>query len=549
MKRGPFALVFAAILPVLACSSDAVGQDASSAGWKRGGFPGDGDISCIAGPHDRGGTVYAGGANGIYVKEPGPGRWKRADTGGSAKDVRSISFSGGHMFYIASDGIYSAGEQEAHKLICEKKGFRGVCVLGEECGAPALLLAWTDKELYAVDGVSREVIGASPAWKSIDDVACRDGRIFVVSGGEVFIKETLRGEWSKISLYPGLAEEEPAGDEIVYEEDISGGVPEENVPAAKSSIYPEGPGGVTVSTPEGIYRITVDGEKLAFGTEGLPAERVERVVDTESGLFAATDQTVFRFRERDGAWFPVFEEAGSGRINFMYSDLLEDDRRRLWVACGEEVYMSYLDGDGELIFAMKDPGSEVLIRSEPSVVEAQRMAIEYAEVSPDKIRSWRNAARWKALMPKLSFGLGESRDDNGEIYTSATSHYYYTAPQKIGQDWDVDLSWDLSDLIWNDAQTSIDVRSKLMVQLRNEILQEVTRLYFERKRLMMEMQTDGERQSSGGARVKGQGSGGKGQRAWSMEEKVIRIEELTAHIDALTGGRFSEALSRENPKD
>jgi hypothetical protein len=30
-------------------------------------------------------------------------------------------------------------------------------------------------------------------------------------------------------------------------------------------------------------------------------------------------------------------------------------------------------------------------------------------------------------------------------------------------DWNVSLSWDLGELIWNGDQTSIDVRSKLMV--------------------------------------------------------------------------------------
>ena len=542
MKKRPLVLVFTAILMVLARSSAAAGQEAAGAGWERGGFLGDGDISCIAGPHDRGGTVYAGGKNGIYVKDPGPGRWRRAEGGSCTKDIQSMAFSGDHMFYVASDGIYSAREKEAHKLVHEQKGFKGVCALADGETEQPILLAWTATELYTVNGGSCEIIGSCPTWKSIDDAACRDGRIFVVSGGSVFIKKELRGEWSKIFLYPCPAEEEEPDGLGESGDDSAGEEPNEDVFVATSSIYPEGPNGVTVSTPQGIYRITVDGEKLLFGTEGLPEKRVERVVDTESGLFAATDRAVFRLHEQDGAWFPVFERAGAGKINFMYSDLGEDDRRRLWVACGEEVYMSYLDGAGDIIFAMKDTDNEVFVRPEPSIIEVQRMAVEYAEVSPEKIRSWRSAARWKALMPKLSVGFGEARKDNMEIYTSATTSYYYTAPQRIDEDWDVGLSWDLSDIIWTSAQTSIDVRSKLMVQLRNDILQEVTRLYFERKRIINDIGTT--------YTGKGKGKGdSKGHGAWSMEEKAIRIEELTAHIDALTGGRFSRAMGEEERKD
>ena len=152
------------------------------------------------------------------------------------------------------------------------------------------------------------------------------------------------------------------------------------------------------------------------------------------------------------------------------------------------------------------------------------MAIDYAEVSPEKIRRWRSGARWKALLPRLSLGFGESRDDKLEIYTSSTRSYHYAAPKEVDSGWDVDLIWDLSDLVWNDAQTNIDVRSKLMVQLRDEILEEVTRLYFERKKLLAEM------------------AGADAADDPKLREKSLRVEELTAHIDALTGGRFSESL-------
>lgn len=54
-------------------------------------------------------------------------------------------------------------------------------------------------------------------------------------------------------------------------------------------------------------------------------------------------------------------------------------------------------------------------------------------------------------------------------------------------DWGVTLSWNLGELIWNDDQTSIDVRSRLMVELRDDILDEITKLYFERLRVKMEL--------------------------------------------------------------
>ncbi len=63
-----------------------------------------------------------------------------------------------------------------------------------------------------------------------------------------------------------------------------------------------------------------------------------------------------------------------------------------------------------------------------------------------------------------------------------------------------------------------------MVQLRDDILDEVTKLYFERLRVKMEIDgmaiEDRKKRSS----------------------KLLRLEELTASIDALTGGYFSREI-------
>ena len=68
-------------------------------------------------------------------------------------------------------------------------------------------------------------------------------------------------------------------------------------------------------------------------------------------------------------------------------------------------------------------------------------------------------------MPRLSLGFSESNDANIEIYKSSSNYYVVDGPHEIDRDWSIDLTWDLADLVWNSAQTSIDVRSKLMVQL------------------------------------------------------------------------------------
>jgi hypothetical protein len=86
------------------------------------------------------------------------------------------------------------------------------------------------------------------------------------------------------------------------------------------------------------------------------------------------------------------------------------------------------------------------------------------------------------------------------------------------------LSWDLSELIWNEDQTSIDTRSRLMVQLRDDILDEVNKTYFERIRVKMELDS---------LQIEDRKK---------RFEKELRVRELTASLDALTGGYFSNQI-------
>ena len=160
---------------------------------------------------------------------------------------------------------------------------------------------------------------------------------------------------------------------------------------------------------------------------------------------------------------------------------------------------------------------------EPSVNEVHKLAIHYAEVYPEKIEHWRHLARSKALMPSLSVGLDRAATDLFHWNTGANPDELQKGREFI--DWDVSLSWNLSDLVWSTNQTTIDSRSKLMVELREDILNEVTRLYFERRRAQIEL-------------------AGEEPGSPFILDKELRLAELTALIDALTGGEFSREIEK-----
>ena len=70
-----------------------------------------------------------------------------------------------------------------------------------------------------------------------------------------------------------------------------------------------------------------------------------------------------------------------------------------------------------------------------------------------------------------------------------------------------------------------------MVQLRNDIMDEVNKLYFERRRLQFELaENPPEAQSK-------------------KVLKELRLQELTANIDSLTGGYLSEHIKIQSNSD
>lgn len=166
--------------------------------------------------------------------------------------------------------------------------------------------------------------------------------------------------------------------------------------------------------------------------------------------------------------------------------------------------------------------------NEPTIIDIQKQAITYANVSPDKTKNWHRRARLRAFMPSFSVDFDKSISNNIDIDRSSTSveDTYIIGPQEEDFAWGINLEWDFKNLLWNDDETTIDYREKYTFDMRDDILHEITQLFFERRKFQIELYIN--------------------PPADKQEYLIlcVKIDELTAHIDALTGGWFSERLSR-----
>ncbi len=244
-------------------------------------------------------------------------------------------------------------------------------------------------------------------------------------------------------------------------------------------------------------------------------------------IYAATEKGVF---ESDGAsgWRELY--TGMKKRPVVNSLMFEEGSdNNIWAMTEKGLYR--LEGGRYMIEQRPDVERnplmlKMILGKEPPFGLLQAAAIKHAEVSPEKISAWRTQARLKALVPTVSLGVDKARSNTYEIYTSATKDYVIGGPDDVNEGWDISVSWDLADLVWSTDQTSIDVRSKLMVQLRNDILDDLRRAYFERRRVQYELVAMPPEDPK------------------ARFEKELRLAELTQAIDDLTDNSLSEYLSR-----
>ncbi|MFC1742454.1 ComEA family DNA-binding protein [Candidatus Riflebacteria bacterium] len=164
---------------------------------------------------------------------------------------------------------------------------------------------------------------------------------------------------------------------------------------------------------------------------------------------------------------------------------------------------------------------------EPGIGEIQDVAQKYADVNPELIRDWRHNAARKEFLPDVTISYKADQTDDAALSSSGVP----TESRGIGQGLTVNMSWDLAELMFNKEQITINNESSDLVKLRDDVLDEVTKLYFDRRKLQIEIYLNPETEIQ------------------EALKKELRLRELTANIDALTGGYLSREIKKRKKSE
>lgn len=162
--------------------------------------------------------------------------------------------------------------------------------------------------------------------------------------------------------------------------------------------------------------------------------------------------------------------------------------------------------------------------AEPTIVEVQRAAAEYARVNPGAYDSWVDSARWAYLLPRSLRGQLRRTDSDQTDVRTTTSGLSDLVSTDAQLQLELRADWDLTRIVFNRDGINAARQVERLVNQREDILTTVNKLFFARRQLQVELEL--EPPSSVERAVKSQ----------------LRIDALTADLDALTGGWFSKQL-------
>ncbi|MBI5408095.1 MAG: hypothetical protein HZA14_01865 [Nitrospirae bacterium] len=450
-------------------------------------------INAVATSPSDANIVFVGTQKGLYESNDGGMKWERIFTGVGEPENSIFSIAvhpvdSGVIFIGAGIGAYFTNDngKEWRKGRNLPAG-SPVTSLAIDTSEPVTIYAAADKGLY------KSVNGGSD-WQ----------RIFVTTPSEedsdTSDDETEPDEIAPEARIKSIAVD-PSDGKIIYV-------------GTSASLFVTGDGGLTWKEA---------------GKSGLISRDIRHLVGSKDlySVYAATGRGIFGYSGVSESWEALYKGIASQAVRYLAVIQNHKNHPTLWAATKRGLFKtSFVSRDADAGNRSAETGEVFsMFAHEPSIEEIREAAITYAEVHPDKIAGWRKAAAKKALLPELKVAYDLNRSWQGGSYYYSGKYIDNDITKDKDKAWSISLTWQLGDLIWNDDQTSIDSRSKLMVELRDNVLNEVTRLYFERRKLQVELLLSPPRDIK------------------SKIDKELRLQELTADIDALTGSYLSRRLS------
>jgi hypothetical protein len=257
-----------------------------------------------------------------------------------------------------------------------------------------------------------------------------------------------------------------------------------------------------------------------------PGAAPRRFGYTAGRLWIATDRGLLEAASPSGPWHRAASPVGDTPIAIL---------------AGDEADV-YAAGDRGLFTGSSQPALAETVATrplpkvagvpEPSVYQVQVAALRYLDLGPQRIRALQRGVRRRGWLPRFELRGSYGGDrvmqrDYDEAFTYNAPRLFYDRERARGRDFSAStvLVWDLGDLAFHPESLDVSKEAREIIELRDDVLDEITQLYFERQRTLLQLANQPSDATGEAARLR------------------LRADELGSGLDAWTGGWWSRAAS------
>ena len=260
-----------------------------------------------------------------------------------------------------------------------------------------------------------------------------------------------------------------------------------------------------------------------------PGARAQRIAGAFGRLWLATDAGLLSAPRIEGPWLRAGSPVGSLPVIGLQggSVLVAATHRGVHVATPLPTHGSGLIG---IDAAGVVGNAHVRTRDEPSIEALHAAALRRQGLQVHTVRDLRQRVSRRGWLPILQIGFSyqderERNREHDQSFVSGDTRDLHDSELDRGRDLEakLTLSWDLGDAVFHPDEIDVSREARSLIALRDDVLDEVTQLFFERLRVLARLE------------AAPPGSGERGLLA-------LRATELAAGLDAWTGGAFSSAI-------
>jgi hypothetical protein len=465
------------------------------------------------------GRLAVGDAQGVLIGRPGQ-VFRRVLHRGPVLDIAFLPE--GALLAATERGLYRIEGDAVSAQIAPGPGDRARAVR-RIAAIPGLFAVATDGGLFVSrDGRAwQRLTGALPGGAATAVALRRHGEgvaCWGVVGGELWRVE-IRADAGALAAAASARETIPAAIRGGGAVDITAGLPE----AALVIVFPQALAARRGDGP---------GERWEILRPQLPpGGRALRLGTGAGRTWLATNRGLLEAEKLAGPWRRTSPPVGSSAVPT--------------AAGGGDVLFAAAEG-GVLAGRPPPPAAAAPPRGGPrpplaalpgpSIERVHQAALHYLGLTPSRMEALRRGARRRAWWPIVAVRAAGQWDDSrntdyDQSFLSGDTRHLTDRERDHSDEFDVSLSlsWDLGGIAYEPESIDVSRETREVIELRDDVLDEITQLYFERRRVLA-------------------GLGAPDGPTEAEQQRLrLRADELAAGIDAWTGGWFSRQVPALTP--